>query len=301
MSAAETKQDNQKPQKLGRGLAALLGDEAEDYAALDRAKALKMVSIEMLQPSKAQPRREFNEEGLIALASSLKEEGVLQPLIVRRLEDNSHRFEIIAGERRWRAAQRAGLHQVPVLVKEMTDQQALHIALIENLQRRDLNPIEEAMGFRRLMEEFKETQDEVSKRMGKSRSYIANAVRLLELPGSVRTMLVNGQLTMGHAKVLVASSYPEILAQQVVDRNLSVRDAEKLAAESKAGEKTGGTSKSKTARDPNIVALEKELGTQLGLKVLVDHKASSKSGKLVIHYKSLDQLDTVLGKLKTTG
>lgn len=297
-----------KPAPLGRGLAALLGDEAEDYAALDRARAYRIVGIELLQPSSAQPRRDFREESLLTLADSLKEHGMLQPLTVRRLKESPNRYEIIAGERRWRAAQKAGLHQVPVVVKEISDREALHIALIENMQREDLNPIEEAQGMKRLMNEFGDSQEDVAKQVGKSRSYVSNAVRLLELPESVQGMLRAGELTMGHAKALVASDFPEILARQIVDRKLSVRDAEALAAQSKQTEKDQALKaidsylntqlEKKGKKDPNIAALEKDLSNQLGLKVRVDFTPGGKKGKLVLHYSTLDQFDDIVRKLK---
>ncbi len=291
------KQD--RPSNLGRGLAALLGDETEDYTTLDRVRTSKQVPVEFLHPGRLQPRRHFDEESLSALAESIRENGVLQPILVRRDPGQPDAFEIVAGERRWRAAQIAQLHEVPIVIRELSDAETLQLAIIENVQREDLSPLEEADGYRQLMEEFSYTQEALSNVIGKSRSHIANTLRLLKLSEPVRDLLTEGKLSAGHARALLNAEAPESLAKKVVAKGLSVRETERLANESKAP----GAAAKKAARpplekDPNTVALERDLSALLGLKVSVTFRGSG--GELTIHYNTLDQLDDVLHRLHQT-
>jgi ParB family chromosome partitioning protein len=285
--------DDAKRRGLGRGLSALLGDETEDYASLDRLRLSKMVPVEFLHPGSSQPRKRFDNESISALVESVREKGVLQPLLVRRHPDKANAYEIVAGERRWRAAQQAGLHEVPVVIKELSDKEALEIALVENIQREDLTPIEEAQGYQRLMDEFQHTQEALSHAVGKSRSHIANALRLLTLPPSVQAMVNEGTLSAGHARTLVTAEQPEALARDIVQRGLNVRQAEQLA---KAGKPSAATRARRIPdKDPNTAALEDNLSQLLGLKVSI--QARGESGSLKIDYETLDQLDDVLHRL----
>jgi ParB family chromosome partitioning protein len=286
---------------LGRGLAALLSDDPPaaprtDAAPAD-ARAPRLVPVGQLHPGRLQPRRRFDPEALEALAASIRHQGVLQPLVVRPLPDRRDHYEIVAGERRWRAAQLAQLHEVPVVVRMLADRDALEIALIENVQREDLGPIEEAEGYRKLLEQFAYTQDALATAVGKSRSHIANLLRLLTLPASVQEMLQDGRLTAGHARTLVGRHDPAGLAQQIVARELSVREAEALAQHAKTAH-PGKRATAHAARDPDTVALERELSATLGLKVTIDFEG--KAGRLIVHYKTLDQLDDVLQRLNQT-
>lgn len=285
-----TPADDPKRRGLGRGLSALLGDEAEDYASLDRLRLSKMVPIEFLRPGGVQPRKHFDDESISALVESIREKGVLQPLLVRRHAEQTNAYEIVAGERRWRASQQAGLREVPVVIKELDDSEALEIALIENVQREDLTAIEEAEGYRRLMDEFDHTQEALAQAIGKSRSYIANLLRLLTLPDSVKQLVNEGTLSAGHARALINTDAPDALARKIVQRGLNVRQTEKLV-------KQGGAPKPRepAARDPNIVALENDLGQLLGLKVTI--KTRGEGGTLDIAYETLEQLDDVLHRL----
>ncbi len=286
---------NEEPargRQLGRGLSALFGEETEDYAELDAMRQSKMVPIGYLRPGRFQPRRDFDDAQMDALVESVKEHGILQPLLVRRDPDDPNSYEIVAGERRWRAAQLARLHEIPVVVKELTDAGALEIALIENIQRQDLNPLEEGEGYRRLIEEFEHTQDALSRAVGKSRSHIANTLRLLNLPLSVKKMLVGGELTAGHARALLNLDDPDRLARRIVKQGLNVRQTERLVQQAKAASRA---TTAKSHKDPDTVALEKDLSDLLGLRVAVNFRGDG--GELVIHYKTLEQLDDVLHKL----
>ena len=286
---------NEEPTRghqLGRGLSALFGEEAEDYAELDSVRQSKMVPIGYLRPGRFQPRRDFDDAQMDALVQSVKEHGILQPLLVRRDPDDPNSYEIVAGERRWRAAQLARLHEMPVVVKELTDAGALEIALIENIQRQDLNPLEEGEGYRRLIEEFEHTQDALSRAVGKSRSHIANTLRLLRLPQSVKKMLVGGELSAGHARALLNLDDPDKLARRIVKQGLNVRQTERLAKQAKTASRATTT---KSHKDPDTVALEKDLSDLLGLRVAVNFRGDG--GELVIYYKTLEQLDDVLHKL----
>lgn len=295
--------DSDAPRRsnLGRGLAALLGEDSEDYASLDRMRAAKEVPIERLHPSRVQPRRTFTEEALEGLAESIRGQGLLQPILVRRHPDRANDYEIIAGERRWRAAQRAQLHQVPVVIREFTDAQALEAALVENVQRQDLDAVEEAEGYRRLIEEFGHSQDDLARLIGKSRPHIANTLRLLNLPEPVKQSLRERSLTAGHARALLSAKDPEGLAKQVLARGLSVRETERLAAEAaktprparaRAGAPAGGA----PGKDADTLAIERDLAQVLGLKVSIDLKDGER-GTITIHYDTLDQLDDVLKRL----
>jgi ParB family chromosome partitioning protein len=289
-----------KRNPLGRGLAALLKDDrgapGDPEAA---ARAPRLVPIGNLHPGRLQPRRHFDPAALEALAASIRNQGILQPLVVRPLADRPQHFEIVAGERRWRAAQRAELHEVPVVIKSLRDRDALEIALIENIQREDLTALEEAEGYRLLIEQFGHTQEALASAVGKSRSHVANLLRLLGLPASVQAMLQDGRLTMGHARTLVGAHDPASLAQQIVARNLSVREAEALAQGGKANA-AGASARTapRPPRDADTVALERELSALLGLKVTIDF--DGKGGRLSVHYTTLDQLDDVLQRLNQT-
>lgn len=290
MSAEEVKR-----RQLGRGLSALLGEESADYAELDRLRVSKLVPVEFLEPSRVQPRRRFDEAEIKGLVESVRENGILQPILVRRQADSPDRFEIIAGERRWRAAQLARLHEVPVIVKDLSDGDALEIALVENLQRLDLTPVEEAEGYQRLMEEFSHTQDDLARALGKSRSHIANTLRLLALPEAVKTMLDDGKLSAGHARALLAAADPQARARDVVSRGLNVRQTEALVQAEKA-EKAPQKRRSR-AKDADTVAVETEISKLLGLRVVIGHNAATGGGTLTIHYGTLEQLDDVLQRL----
>ncbi len=284
--------DETKKRGLGRGLSALLGDKTDEYASLDRVRLTKSVPIEFLHPGAAQPRRHFNDDAIAALVDSVREKGVLQPLLVRRHPANTKAYEIVAGERRWRAAQKAGLTEVPVVIKELDDSEALELALIENIQREDLTAIEEAAGYQRLMDEFGHTQEDLSHVIGKSRSHIANLLRLLTLPESVQHMVDDGRLSASHARALVSTEEPAVWAELVVARGLNVRQIEQMVKKSSAEPAKKVAS---AVRDPNILALESDLSQLLGLKVSI--KTKGESGKIDIAYETLEQLDDVLHRL----
>ncbi|MEJ0061914.1 MAG: ParB/RepB/Spo0J family partition protein [Alphaproteobacteria bacterium] len=300
-SAASRQAIPQKPAPLGRGLSALFGDSDSSYqpqAAQPKApeQGQKKLSVASLQPGKFQPRRHFDETALKELAGSIREHGVLQPLLVRSI--GGERYEIIAGERRWRAAQMAGVHDVPVVVRELADMQAMEIALIENIQRQDLSPLEEAEGYRRLIEEFRHKQEELAKIVGKSRSHVANMMRLLGLPDEVKAMLNSGELTIGHARAVAVAADPAALARFIVAEKLNVRDAEALVRHPDAQNRTAkSAAKIPAARGADILALEKELTLALGLKIKLAANRDG-SGSVTIAYKDLDQLDGVLEKLR---
>ncbi|MBM3517736.1 MAG: ParB/RepB/Spo0J family partition protein [Alphaproteobacteria bacterium] len=277
---------------LGRGLSALFGEQASDLADADRLRAAREVPIAQLRANPRQPRRLFDEAELESLVQSIRAQGILQPILVRRVPGEGGAYEIVAGERRWRAAQRAQLHHVPVLVRDLTDSDALGIALIENLQRQDLTALEEADAYARLAEEFGQTQDQIARAVGKSRSHVANMLRLLGLPEPVRAMLADGRLTAGHARPLVGHADAETLANAIVARGLNVRQAEELgrAPAHKLRRRP------KRAPDPNTRALERDLSAALGLGVSIADRGT-KGGVLAIRYQRLDQLDEVCRRL----
>ena len=282
--------DEDKSKRLGRGLSVLLGEEEEDFAALDRLRASKEVPIELVRANPFQPRHRFDEEETESLAASIRRNGILQPILVRRAPDDGNFYEIVAGERRWRAAQLARLHQIPVVIRELSHAAALEISLVENIQRKDLTPLEEAEGYQRLLEEFEHTQEQLALAIGKSRSHVANMVRLLGLPGPVKEMLDDGRLTAGHARALLTAPEPEKLARELVAKGLNVRQAEQLAQ--RAGK--GGEARTRAAapKDPDTAALEAGISVALGLKVTIVRRGTD-AGEVRVRYQTLEQLDDI--------
>ena len=282
--------------RLGRGLAALIG-EIDQPASGEAAPSTpvrpdRLVPIEHVSRNPNNPRRAFDKSELEELASSIRKHGIVQPVVVRTMA--ADHFEIIAGERRWRAAQLAGLVDIPVLVRDVDDRTALEIAIVENVQRSDLNPLDEALGYEQLIAQYSYTQNDLGEVIGKSRSHVANSLRLLKLPEYVRGMLSSGELSAGHARAIVSTSDPEALARQIVDGGLSVRDAEKLAQKDAQRAEQGGSEqleKKSVEKDADTLALERNLTDRLGLKVAVNHKG--RGGSLKIDYKSLDQLESL--------
>ena len=308
-----------KKRGLGRGLSALIGDVDVGLSAdakahtKDKSKktstpssgesssqGLRNLGVEKLVPGKFQPRREFDKEALKELANSIREKGILQPILARPNPDGGAKspYEIVAGERRWRAAQIAQLHDVPVIVRDMTDNEALQIGIIENVQRSDLNPIEEAEGFQRLIDEFSYTQEVLAKTLGKSRSHIANTLRLVGATNKVREYLVAGQLSAGHARALLGHPNADRLASDIVKQGLSVRDAEKLVADKKPS-KGGSKSKKPAEKDTDTRALEKSIADNLGLSVAIQHEKDG--GHVRVSYKTLEQLDEVVRRLMASS
>lgn len=296
--------DDISKKRLGRGLAALLGDVDTDAEAVERARSQRRVPIEFVTPNPNNPRRSFAVDDLEDLTRSVREKGIVQPILVRPqpgqpVSDN--RYEIIAGERRWRAAQAAGLHEIPVLIQAVSDKEALELAIVENVQRSDLNPIEEARGYQQLLDGFDYTQQDLATVIGKSRSHVANTLRLLKLPDGVQKLLQDGELTAGHAKILVAADDPAALASQIVDGNMSVRAAETLArsaGESQKGSNSSQSTASALVKDADTQALENSLSEVLGLLVDLRHKPNG-TGELRVKYKTLDQLDFITAKLRS--
>ena len=283
--------------KLGMGLSALLGGgDAEDevVADLGTGEAHKTLPVANLHAGKYQPRHNFSDEMLEDLSQSIREKGVLQPLLVRPHPDVAGEFEIIAGERRWRAAQKAQVHDVPVIIRDFDDKETLEVALVENLQRQDLSPLEEAEGFHRLMHEFSHTQEQLAQALGKSRSHVANTLRLLTLPGEVKDLLDSGDISAGHARCLVGVAGAADLAKAVVEKGLNVRQTEQLVKGGAGASAPSGASP-KVGKDADTVALETDLANMLGLKVDIRDKGGK--GQVVITYKSLEQLDGLLARL----
>jgi ParB family transcriptional regulator, chromosome partitioning protein len=279
--------------RLGRGLAALIGDDTSEESVVQDIRSLRHVPVELLHPNPNNPRKHFAEEDLESLAKSLRDKGLLQPLVVRPRADGS--FEIVAGERRWRASQRAGIHDVPVLIRELDDKETLEIALIENVQRSDLNALEEARAYRQLLEQYGYTQQQLADVIGKSRSHIANTMRLMSLPESIQKQIEEGALTAGHARSLVATEAPEELADKIVKLNLTVRQAEDLVRGQPAK-----SAKAKIEKDADTKALEKNLAAALGLGVAVNHRGQN-GGAVQIQYKTLEQLDEIVRRLTGTS
>ncbi len=277
---------------LGRGLNALLGD-AEEPA--EQAGGIQTVALSDLEPSPFQPRRVFDEEAINDLVESIRTKGVLQPLIVRAKNGGDGKYEIVGGERRWRASQLAGLREVPVIVKQFTDKEALEVALIENLQRQDLNALEEAEGYRRLMDEFANTQEELAQAVGKSRSHVANTMRLLGLPEKVKGYLETGKLTSGHARALLTAKEPEVLAETVIAKGLNVRQTEKLAQEGLEKKKRKTAASKKSEKQEECDSLAADLSRVLGINVSIRPK--SVGGELVLFYETLEQLDGLIRRL----
>jgi ParB family chromosome partitioning protein len=292
-----------KKRGLGRGLSALMADvaETETAAQAGTSAAERLVPIEQIRPNPDQPRKLFDQSNLDDLAASIKEKGVIQPLIVRETGPNA--FEIVAGERRWRASQIANLHELPVIVREFTDTEVLEVAIIENIQRADLNPIEEAAGYRQLMDKFGHTQEKMAAALGKSRSHIANLLRLLNLPADVVELVRSGDLTSGHARALITANNPSELAKQVVKEGLSVRATEALVKREQDGGSDsnifGDDKKTSTRgdKDADTRALEGDLSAGLGMKVVLNHKTGDEAGQMVIAYKTLEELDELCRKL----
>lgn len=285
-----------KPTRLGRGLAALIGDMAaiEGARVTESSGGSKRLPVDFIIANRSNPRRSFDAEQLEELTNSIREKGVMSPLLVRPTDDPNI-FELIAGERRWRAAQKAGLHDVPVIVREVDDKEALELAIIENVQRADLNPLEEALGYGQLIEQFEYTQQDLAQVIGKSRSHVANTLRLLKLPEDVRGMVSSGTLTAGHARTLITAEDPAALARQIVDKGLSVREAEALSQQRDLPKRKPAVTPAQ--RDADTLALEERLADALGLSVALNH--SERGGKVEIRYKTLEQLDDIC--LRLTG
>ncbi len=284
--------------RLGRGLAALIGDMGDEAALLDRARGgTRKILLDLLTSNPRNPRKFFREDELEDLIASVREKGVIQPILVRPLRGSPDKYEIIAGERRWRAAQKAQLHEVPIVVIDATDRESLEIAIIENVQRADLDPLEEADGYEQLIEEFSYTQEDLAKVIGKSRSHVANTLRLRSLPDSVKGLVRSGALSAGHARAVVGAPDLEILAQKIADLGLSVRDAEALALESKGSTAVERPRARKGEKDADTLALEESLSVCLGMKVSIQHRGK-RGGKLEIVYRGMDQLDEICRRLQ---
>jgi len=278
--------------RLGRGLASLIGEPAAGQPVLPPEGEQRMVPIADVKPSRLNPRKDFREDELAELADSIRTKGLVQPIIVRPVAGGG--YEIVAGERRWRAAQKAGLHMVPVIARDLSDKEVLELAIIENVQRADLNAIEEATGYRELIERFGYSQEQLSEIIGKSRSHVANTLRLLKLPDGVRVMVQEGQLTAGHARALINRDDAESLARQIVEQDLNVREVEALVQD--GGAASGGSSRRTHDKDSDTRAFEKELSDLLGLRVEIK-RGSGDSGNLVIKYANYEQLDYIRVRL----
>jgi ParB family chromosome partitioning protein len=283
--------------RLGRGLASLIGDVGGEAAHVERPRNQRKVPIEFLKPNPRNPRRAFSEAELGELAASVKQHGVIQPIVVRPVKGVADRYEIIAGERRWRASQLAGLHEVPIVPVDVSDSDALEIAIIENVQREDLNAMEEAQGYHALADEFKRSQEDIAKIVGKSRSHVANMMRLTKLPAEVQALITSGDLSAGHARALIGVPDPLTAAKRIVAEGLNVRQTEALAhvegvPERKPQKARGGAAK---VKDPDTVALEKRVSDALGLAVTVNHR--DPGGSVQISYRNLEQLDEVMRRL----
>ncbi|MFN3318683.1 MAG: ParB/RepB/Spo0J family partition protein [Allorhizobium sp.] len=278
--------------RLGRGLAALIGEMDQPVPAGDARPTVnpdRTVPIEFVARSPRNPRRYFDESELQDLAGSIRQHGIVQPVVVRTV--GTDRFEIIAGERRWRAAQLAGLVQIPVIVRDVDDRTALELAIVENVQRADLNPLEEALGYEQLIAEHGYTQNDLGEIIGKSRSHVANSLRLLKLPDPVRDMLADGSLSAGHARALVSTPDPLVLAKTIAQKGMSVRDAEKLAQNHIKAQQAPAPAEVRESKDSDTIALERSLSDRLGLSVSINHKGGG--GQLKINYKTLDQLEEI--------
>ena len=292
--------DKNTNKRLGRGLAALIGDVPPIEATrAPTGDGIRRLPVEFIIASPNNPRRHFAPEDLEDLTNSIREKGVMQPILVRPSPTEPDQYELVAGERRWRASQRAGLHEVPVIIREVDDREALELAIIENVQRADLNPLEESKGYDQLMQQFGYTQADLAQVIGKSRSHVANTLRLMKLPADVQSLVSDGALTAGHARALITADNPQELAQRIVEGGLSVREAEMLAQKQGQAAEDGGSpkAKSKAQKDADTLALEKTLSDVLGLKVSIDHK--ERGGKVEIKYRTLEQLDDVCQRLQT--
>jgi ParB family chromosome partitioning protein len=289
--------DDASRSRLGRGLAALIGEVSAE-ASSERPRGQRRLATGALRPNARNPRRVFSNTELDELAASLRERGIIQPIVARPVRGATDAYEIIAGERRWRAAQRAGLHEVPVVIIEATDAESLQIAIIENVQRADLNPLEEAEGYRALMDEFHNSQDDIAKIVGKSRSHVANTLRLLKLPETVKAHIHSGKLSAGHARMLIGQPNAEQLADEIVARGLNVRQVEAMAREAgqKSGTSNGRKAHASAEKSADLVALEKRISDSLGL--IIDINDGARGGTLTIRYRNHDQLDEVLRRLE---
>ena len=294
-------QAKQERRGLGRGLSALMADvdtTPPQPTADTPRRAETFIAVDRISPNPDQPRRTFTEDALAELTASLREKGVIQPLILRRDPSDAERYQIVAGERRWRAAQRAQLHEVPAIVRDLDDTEVLELAIIENIQRADLNAIEEAAGYRQLMDRFGHTQEKLAEALGKSRSHIANLLRLLSLPESVIDFVRSGHLSAGHARALVTSEDPAGLAAKVVKQGLSVRQTEALAK--KAGALKPTNINNSPVKDADTKALEKDVAAALGMNVTIAHPPGAEGGVMTIKYRDLDQLDELCRRLSVT-
>jgi ParB family transcriptional regulator, chromosome partitioning protein len=281
--------------RLGRGLAALMGDVgAETATTPERARNQRRVPIEYLRPNPRNPRRNYADAELDELAASIKQHGIIQPVVVRALRGVKDAYEIIAGERRWRAAQRAALHDIPIMPVEASDSEALELAIIENVQRSDLNPLEEAGGYQALASDYGHSHEEIARIVGKSRSHVTNTLRLLKLPEPVKAYIHAGKITAGAARMLIGASDPEEMAREIVDRGLNVRQVEALAKD--RGSAKSRAAKTRAMKTADTIALERRVSDALGLAVVIDHRGDA--GVLRIHYSNLDQLDGVLRRLE---
>src|SRR5438876_3306282 len=282
--------------RLGRGLAALMGDVSAEATTTtpERARSQRRVPIEYVRPNPRNPRRNFSDAERDELAASIREHGIIQPVVVRALHGAKDAYEIIAGERRWRAAQRAALHEIPIVPFEATDSEALELAIIENVQRTDLNPLEEAAGYQALASEYQHSHEDIAKVVGKSRSHVSNTMRLLKLPEPVKAYIHAGKLTAGAARMLVGAPDPEEMASEIVDGGLNVRQVEALAKERASSCRRAATTRA--VKNADTIALERRVSDALGLSVAIDHRGEG--GVLRIHYRSLDQLDDVLRRLE---
>jgi ParB family chromosome partitioning protein len=294
-----TMTEDPSKRRLGRGLAALIGEIDRPAAQPQEVKvaADRSMPIEFLSPNPHNPRRNFDEEELSELAQSIGKHGIVQPVVVRSSREQG-RYEIIAGERRWRAAQRAGLVEIPVIIRNVDDRMALELAIVENVQRADLNPIEEAQGYQQLIDEHSYTQADLGQIIGKSRSHVANTLRLLKLPDPIRDMIVDGSLSAGHARTLVTAPDPAVLAKRIVEGGLSVRQAEALAQQPANENSAAKATPQRAEKDADTVALEKLLSDASGLKVVINHK--EKGGEVRIAYRTLDQLDELCRRLQAS-
>jgi ParB family transcriptional regulator, chromosome partitioning protein len=290
--------DDPSRKRLGRGLAQLIGDMDSPIApvATQQVSADRRVPIEMIVRNPRNPRRDFVEEQLEDLAQSIKTHGVVQPIVVRPEPGNSARYEIIAGERRWRASQRAGLTEVPVIIRAVDDREALEIAIVENVQRSDLNPVEEALGYQQLIDDHNYTQADLGGVIGKSRSHVANSLRLLKLPEGVLKFLETGLLSAGHARTLITAEHPSVLADRIIKEGLSVRQAEALSQEILHPKQAKAPSNRSVEKDPDTKALEKLLSDKTGMTIEIDHRGQG--GVITVRYKSLEQLDSICQRLQ---
>ena len=285
--------------RLGRGLAALIGDVGEESAALERTRSQRRVPIEFLRPNPRNPRRNFSDAELDELAASIRERGIIQPILVRTARGGGESYEIIAGERRWRAAQRAAVHDVPIILLEVDDREALELAIIENVQRADLNALEEAAGYQALIDEFQHAAEAVAQIVGKSRSHVANTLRLLKLPDEVKAYLADGSISAGHARALLNQPDPVAMARAIIAQRLNVRQVEAIAQERAEQAGKAARLRRRGVKDADTITLEKRLSDALGLAVAIEHRGQG--GELRIRYKNLEQLDEVIRRLERAG